>query len=188
MSEETEIAIKQHLAAQELTAAFTLAVRAYGPNLQRLIASLVRESGAANEVYSTTLLNIWRGIGGYTGAGSFRGWMRTIARNAANRHHATAWERDVERGELTDVQQPPPRSPTPRWKHSDQRRSVRALFDRLAPLDRALMVAHVDWRWTWEEVGQHLGMSSGACRTRFTRTKERLKRMAQGELQSGIDE
>ncbi len=66
--------------------AFTVLVRRYQANLFTFINRMVRDHGAAEDVFQETFLRVLNGIDAYRESGKFQAWLFGIARNLCIDH------------------------------------------------------------------------------------------------------
>lgn len=119
------------------------------------------------------LAQLWRAFPGYDPARPFPTWMYRVALNVA-----ISWLRgDGRRRRLhepLDPTQHEPIAPPPRDEADDRVRALYAVIDGLAPLDRALLLLHLE-EHSYREIGAILGISETNVATRLNRLKARLK-------------
>jgi RNA polymerase sigma factor (sigma-70 family) len=120
------------------------------------------------------LAQMWRAFPGYDPARRFSTWMYRVALNVA-----ISWLRDDgrrrRRHEPLDPARHDPVAPPPRDEADDRVRALYVVIDRLAPLDRALLLLYLD-EHSAREIGAILGLSDSNVATRISRLKQRLKK------------
>src|SRR3954452_11577575 len=82
---ESERRIRAHAEAGEHGQAATLAIEAYGPELLRFVAALVRDETVAADAFAQACEDIWRALPQMHWHSSFRTWAYSVARNACYR-------------------------------------------------------------------------------------------------------
>ena len=69
------------------TQAFETLVRRHQASVYRFLLTVAEEEAEAQDALQECFVAAWRGAGTFSGDGSARGWLFTIARNAVNRAH-----------------------------------------------------------------------------------------------------
>jgi RNA polymerase sigma-70 factor (ECF subfamily) len=192
-----EVALAALLAAKDFDGAADLAVRTYGSELLGFLASLTPSLDDADDVFSTFLEDLWRGLPGFVGASSLRTWAYTLARNALHR-----WGRDQQRrahkhvplSALPDLSALAQQVRTTTLIHlrSEVKDQMAALRDRLEPDDRMLLVLRVSRAMSWRDVAAVLSGEENppapeldrrvvALRKQYERVLARLRALAREE-------
>lgn len=116
---------------------------------------------------------LWRAWPGYDPARAFSTWLYRIALNVAishvrstSRHRARAVAFDPDLHELSSDADP--------LEADDALRMLRKVIDALEPLDRALLLLHLDER-TPREIADVLGLSPSNVTTKIHRLKQRIR-------------
>jgi len=185
--QDRERQIRTFLEVRELEAAATLALRTYGPELYRFLASQVVSEADTAEVFSQVAEDLWRGLPRFGWRCSLRTWLYLLARHAAHRFRASPWNRGGRTGDSRlDEHVAEVRGRTEPWLRTDVKDRLRRLRDALDPEDRLILVLRLDRRLPWEEVatvtlGQEapgaeaLRRESARLRKRFQDLKEELR-------------
>jgi RNA polymerase sigma-70 factor (ECF subfamily) len=192
-----ELELQALLAAKDFKAAVDVALRRYGSELLGFLASLTPTLDDADDVFSTFLEDLWRGLPGFTGASSLRTWAYTLARNALYR-----WGRDQQRrahkqvplSAVPDLSAMAQQVRTTTMLHlrTEVKDQMAALRDRLEPDDRMLLVLRVSRAMAWRDVAavlsgeEHLPAAdldrrATALRKQYERVLARLRTMAREE-------
>ncbi|HEY2514543.1 MAG TPA: sigma factor [Polyangiaceae bacterium] len=190
-SEDVERQIAEHLVRRDFTAAGTLALRAYGPEVLGLLVTILRDERAAGEAFSQFSEDLWVGLPGFRGASSFRTWTYALAHHAAYR-----WKRDPYHRRAVGADECPEvldvaaqvRTTTLSYLRTDVKDRVRRLREHLDTDEQMLLVLRVDRGLAWDEIvtvlfgpsGEELDPKARArhaasLRKRFERIKERLR-------------
>jgi RNA polymerase sigma-70 factor (ECF subfamily) len=172
MGTQLEIAIRERFDANDLRAAATLAIQAYGGEVCGYLAAVLADEEQAREVFAETAAELWRDLSRFRWEASLRTWIYTLARHrlAAHlarraRHPAAALSEVMD----SSVLQAKPRTTTPPWKRS-----------RLPADDQTLLILRVDRGMSWREIAHVLSEASEPMlRKRFERIKKQLRDLAQ---------
>lgn len=149
----------------------------YASRLFTLIYRLVPRRAQAEDLLQEVFLEVLRGIAGYTGAGSFGGWLHSIAVNKCLSHLRSPWRRGVMW--LDDA--------TVEWEESQRTDSldvdharhteIEAALRKLAPLSRAVVWLHDVEGYTHAEIGQKLGRTVSFSKSQLARAHARLREL-----------
>jgi RNA polymerase sigma-70 factor (ECF subfamily) len=180
------------------SAAATLAIRGYGPELLGFLVAVHRGEPEATECFSEVCEILWRGLPGFAWESSLRTWAYAVARNVSRTRRRDAARRDrrAAGGDsmLEGVAQAV-RTETLSYLRTEKRSRLVALRDRLPEEDRMLLVLRVDRKLEWNELARVLGSKAGAggpdsatlareaarLRKRFQLVKDRLRELARRE-------
>lgn len=175
--------------AGDMERAATLAMRGYGPELLGFLVATIGDHGRASDAFGQLGEDLWRGLPGFNWRSSLRTWAYTLARNAAHRLRAEAWQRKGRRlatHELARVEEDV-RETTLRHLRTTSKGQVAALRAELDPDERELLVLRVDRRLEWPEVAiivfgemdaAQARKRAATLRKRFERVTERLRERA----------
>jgi RNA polymerase sigma-70 factor, ECF subfamily len=174
------------------SAATTLVIEAYGPEILGFLGALLEDGGAADDAFSIFCEDVWRGLPSFAWRCSVRCWCYTLARHAAMRllrsPHERA-ERNVPISSVPEVEQlvAQARSATTE-KHlrSEVKSQVRRLREQLPMEEQMLLILRIDKDLPWDEVarvlgetGEDLDRASARARKRFQLVRNKLKRLAE---------
>jgi RNA polymerase sigma-70 factor (ECF subfamily) len=182
-NEDVEARISERIAAADAEGAATLAIRAYGPAILGYVAAIVRDEGAAGDVFSSFCEDLWQGIGAFRGDSAVKTWAYRVAWHAALRWLRDPYRRrgvpfatgDAERL-AAEV-----RSTTALHMKAAAHDALTEMRAALSPEDQALLTLRIDRDLAWSEIASILGddaSSEAALRKRFERLKEKLRRDA----------
>jgi len=179
-----EAGVRAALAAGDVEAAATLALRGLGPQILGYLVRVLGSGDAAEDAFSLFAERLWRGLAGFEGRSTLRVWAYRVAWTAALRVAGDGWRRRRERLHTSMASRLAAevltRSALAREREAA---GVLALRGALAPEERSLLVLRVDQGLAWREVaevmrGEGLALDEPALRKRFERLKEKLGRQA----------
>lgn len=183
----------------EYAVAVELAMRSYGPELRRLMASVLHHSELAKDAFSLFSENLVKGLPGFRWESSFRTWAYRLARNACYHQLHTPASREQPVSEPAANEPQRQRTDTQPWQRTSVKERFRALRERLEPHERMLLMLRVDQRQPWTEIArvmaepdepltrEALNRRATALRQQFQRVKARLRALAveQGVIPPG---
>jgi RNA polymerase sigma-70 factor (ECF subfamily) len=195
---DAEQAIREAFDAHDFQMAATRALCAYGREILSFLMARLRTASDGEEAFSMFAEDFWKGLPSFGFRCSARGWMYTLARNAANRQatapqHRHARNLTLASNESLSALVDRVRSQTQIHKRTDVKDKVRALRDRLEPDDQMLLILYVDRGLPWRELamvmhesgeqlaGEALEREAARLRKRFERVKAELKALAAKE-------
>jgi RNA polymerase sigma-70 factor, ECF subfamily len=151
--------IRRAWEARDYSAAATLAIARYGPEIFGVLAARLRSDADAADVFSLFAEALWRGLPGFQWRSTLRAWAYRIARNAIARW-AMASERKAARnlpmdGELAEAVVRV-RSSTLVHLKTEVKSEVRRLREELSEPDQMLLILRVDKDLDWGEVATAL--------------------------------
>jgi RNA polymerase sigma-70 factor (ECF subfamily) len=185
---ELERKLRAHHAAGEMSAAATLAIREYGPEVLGLLVAVLRHNDEAAEVFAELCEDLWAGLPGFRWESSMRTWVYALARNAAY-----AFRRDPHRRRREALSDHPEiseiaarvRTTTATYLRSDVKDRVARLRGMLDEDEQTLLVLRVDRQMSWNEIAVVMDGPAGTVargaamyRKRFERVKDRLRALA----------
>jgi RNA polymerase sigma-70 factor, ECF subfamily len=203
MSETTataEDAIKRAWDAQDFQAAATLALETYGQEILSFLAARLRATTDAEDAFSMFAEDVWKGLPGFGFRCSVRGWLYTLARNAANRHATSPQRRAARNLPLScdgavSVLIDRSRTATQMHQRTDVKDQIRNLREQLPQEDQTLLILYVDRNLPWREIAMvlheqgeqldndALDREAARLRKRFERVKAELKHLV---VQAGL--
>jgi RNA polymerase sigma-70 factor (ECF subfamily) len=170
------------LAAGKLRDAATAALRGYGPQILGYLVAILHERDDAYEVFSEFSEELWKSLGRFAGASSFRTWAYGIAWNVAKRFERSRARRRVRPLRTSEASKVAEeiRASTALHRRTETKERlarVRAGLDRES---QTLLVLRVDRGLSWKEVAEVLSsedeaLDEAAVRKRFSRLKDRLR-------------
>jgi RNA polymerase sigma-70 factor (ECF subfamily) len=190
-----EQAVRAAFDANDLELAASRAIEGYGPELLSFLQARLRTQSDAEEAFSMFAEDLWKGLSGFEFRCSVRGYLYTLARNAANRWATSPQnrrERNLSMSGQASVANLIARTRTATELHrrTDVKDRVRALRDALPEQDQLLLLLHVDRGLPWREIAlvMHEGEApldeegvtreSARLRKRFERVKAELRELA----------
>jgi RNA polymerase sigma-70 factor (ECF subfamily) len=151
MEERLSSLLRGH-ALDELAA---LAVEAYGAELYGFVIHVVGEPVSAEDVFSQTIEQFWRGLSGSRGGCSVRTWLYKLAHHGSLRYHRGPRHRAPRAGSPALAQRVTAvHTLTASWRRADVRAQWDEIRREIAPEDRALLVLRVDRDFAWTEIAQ----------------------------------
>jgi len=188
------------LAAGEFEQAATLGLEAYGPELLRFAAALLRSPDAAEEAFAEACEKIWASLPGFRGEASFRTWAFAVVRRVCFERLRSP---DARRraplsaaGPLSGIAAKV-RTATQPFLRTDVKDRLRALRESLSAEEQALLTLRVDRGLPWSEIAVILfdeeadaaerRRREAALRKRLERLKDRLRELARSEGLLGTD-
>jgi RNA polymerase sigma-70 factor (ECF subfamily) len=188
--EQVEAQLHAHCLQGEYSQAVELAMRAYGPEIRRLMASVLHHPELAKDAFSLFSENLLKGLPGFRWESSFRTWAYRLARNACYHqlHTPASREQPVSEPAANEAQRQ--RTDTQPWRRTVVKERFRALREQLEPHERMLLMLRVDQRLPWTEIARvmaepdesvtrdALNRRATALRQQFQRVKARLRSLA----------
>jgi RNA polymerase sigma-70 factor (ECF subfamily) len=138
------------------------------PAAFRLAVGLLRSPAAADDAVQEAVLKAWRNFGRFRQGADLKPWLFTIVANECRRQQQTRWSKVIELpGTLED----------PAGDHSldAETADLRLALYRLPHDMRLVVVLRYYLDLSFEEVGQTLGVSTKAAKSRIYRALERLR-------------
>jgi RNA polymerase sigma-70 factor, ECF subfamily len=179
--ESAEEGIKAHLAEGRLAEAATLGLRTYGAEIGGYLVAVLRDQTAASDVFSDFCESVWKGMGKFRGASSFRTWAYAVAWNAALMYRRDPFRRRGRRLETSEYSRLHDQLRRSSLLHADP-----LALDRLArlrasltPFEQSMLILRVDRGLPWREIAEILADEAGPAdpatlRKQYERLKERL--------------
>ncbi len=177
--------VNELLAEKQYAEAASATIRQLGPQVLGYLAAILHSEADAREVFSQFAEDLWKGLPGFRGESSLRGWAYRIAWHASARFARDPYRcrgRRLETTEASRIAEEIRSAVAPEQSWRSQR--VAELRDMLEPEERALLILRVDRGLSWREVAVALAEedesppSEAALRKRFERLKEKLGRAA----------
>ena len=163
------------------------AIRELGPDVLSYLCAILRNEADAREVFSQFAEDLWKGLPGFRGEASLRGWAYRIAWNAAVRWVRDPYRQRVKRLETTEASRIAAEVRTSIGEEVSREERMARLRDLLDPEEQTLLILRVDRGMSWREVAHVLAEegveapSEATLRKRFERLKEKLGRAAREE-------
>jgi RNA polymerase sigma-70 factor (ECF subfamily) len=134
----------------------------------RLAAAMLGDAGQAEDAVQEATLRAWRSIGQVRSSAQLRGWFLTIVANRSRSMRRTRWWSVIR---LSD-----PRFGLPSPADAaDQREDLSKALGRLSPDERAAVFLRFYEDMSSRQVGEALGITATAARSRIHRALRRLR-------------
>ena len=177
--------VSELLAEGKYEEAASTTIRQLGPQVLSYLAAILHSEADAHEVFSQFAEDLWKGLPGFRGESSLRGWAYRIAWHASARFVRDPYRRRgrrLETAEFSRIAEEVRSALAPEQSWRSQR--VALLRSMLEPAEKALLILRVDRGLSWREVAVALAdegedpPTEVALRKRFERLKEKLGRAA----------
>jgi RNA polymerase sigma-70 factor, ECF subfamily len=180
--------IRDHLDRGDLTAAATVAMRGYGPEVLGYLLALRDNPEDAREIFSAFSEDLWKGLGAFRGEASFRTWAYALAWHAACRFERQSYRKRVRR--LATTESSKLVLEVESQTRVERQGLVTRLRQQMTPEERTLLVLRIDRALSWDDVARVMSqpdrpLTADAVKKRFERIKARLRRMAEEEEGGG---
>jgi RNA polymerase sigma-70 factor (ECF subfamily) len=134
----------------------------------RLAAAMLSDAGQAEDAVQEATLRAWRSIGQLRAGTQVRSWYLTIVANRCRSVRRARW------WSVIRVPETRPGLPSPA-DDADQREDLSRALARLSPDERAAVFLHFYEDMNSREVGDALGITATAARSRIHRALRRLR-------------
>jgi RNA polymerase sigma-70 factor (ECF subfamily) len=178
MDADLEACIRGHLDARDFSAAATLGLAGYGPGVYRFLHARLHDQDRADEAFAELGEDVWRGIAGFRGDGSFLSWIYALARNAAHRVARARGKRERRQttasrlaGVLDEV-----RARTAPYLRTDVKERFRAIQETLSEDERALLHLRIDQSLPWTDIAKIMGGEPSMNAAEVTRVSARMRK------------
>ena len=157
--------------------AFTHIVEAYQKPVFSLCYRMLGNAGDAEDAAQEAFLRAYRHLHRYDPSRSFATWLLSIASHYCidrlRKKRLPSFSID---NEAHDWWQPPDPGPSPEkvMVLDEKQLRVRDLLDVLAPKDRAAVVLHYWYDYSYEEIAESLALSESAVKSRLYRARRAL--------------
>lgn len=158
--------------------AFTTLIRTFQVPTYQFILRMVRRPATAEDLAQDVFIRLWQHVGEIESAEMLQAWLRRVAANAVIDH----WRKEDARRRRMQVLREHPVArhtlrPSSRLETREAMRTVHAALGALPPHLRSVLVLRTQEEMTYEEVGDVLGMSACAVRSRLFRARQELHRL-----------
>lgn len=163
--------------------AFEVLVERHECAVMRFIRSISRDPGRVEDALQETFIAAWKASGDFRGAGSARGWLLGIARNAVSRQYRRRAGEPSEHVSLADLGVAAgwgEEAPDSLSRRLESRDLVEQGFKALSPEDREIVILRDLEGFTAEEAAQTLGLSLAAVKSRSHRARLRFMASVRG--------
>lgn len=157
--------------------AFSHIVEAYQRPVFSLCYRMLGDAGDAEDAAQETFLRAYRHLNRYDPGRSFATWLLSIASHYCidrlRKRRLPSFSIDDEE---YDWWQPPDPGPSPEMAlvMDEKQTRIRQLLDGLAPRDRAVVVLHYWYEYSYEEIADTLALSESAVKSRLYRARRAL--------------
>jgi RNA polymerase sigma-70 factor, ECF subfamily len=148
--------------------------RCYGERLLQAGRKHCRTVDEADDAVQDALLSAAGNLDQFRGEGSLEGWLIRIVASACRRI-ARGQKNDSTRHDSETELRADAASPEDLAAEAELGRLLDRVLLELEPEDRALLLLAELEGWSASEVGEELGLSAGAVRTRLSRLRSRLR-------------
>jgi RNA polymerase sigma-70 factor (ECF subfamily) len=154
-------------------------VEAFGERITRVVAGLLRDRDAVDDVVQETFVKAYYRIGSFHGDAGLYTWLYRIAVNSAKDHAKRRGRRPaVALDDLPSGAAALPSQGTPALEGleaRERRLAVREAVEALPPRFRAVLVLREVEGLRYEEIAEILDISLGTVESRLFRARRRLK-------------
>jgi RNA polymerase sigma-70 factor (ECF subfamily) len=162
--------------------------RLYQRPVYTLVRRLIARPAVADELFQEVFVEILRSIGGFSGEGSFSGWVRTIAVNKCLMYLRSPWHRSLLWLDAEEPESPMSQSlvdHAPRLDvHVAAQNDLEHAFAKLSPLTRTVVWLHDVEGYTHGEIAKALGRSTGFSKSQLARAHRRLRELLEPQTES----
>lgn len=162
------------LLRSEDSAALDAIVRCYGARLMSAGRQHCRTNSEAEDAVQDTLLHAAGGLESFRGEGSLEGYLvRVVAR--ACRRLSRGHKNDASIHDAEAIPWASDEGPEGLAARTELGEVLDGLISKLEPSDRVLLLLAEFEDYSAAEIGQELGLTEGAVRTRLSRLRKRLR-------------
>ena len=151
---------------------FTDLVTKYKTTIYTVCYFYSKDKEEAEDYFQEILVNLWRGIDGFSGNSSLKTWIWKVSLNTCS---------NMERKKKRSPQTVPLSVDMDLFNDSDARsEQIRMLYDRISRLgmfDRAIILLWLDGM-SYQDIADVVGITVANVTTRLYRIKEQLKSMS----------
>jgi len=176
--------VRQLLAEGRFDDAAEEAIRGLGPQVLAYVSALLKNDGDAREVFAQWAEDLWKGLPGWRGDASLRGWAYRIAWHACVRWVRDPYRRRGQRLETSAASHLAAEVRSSLVENAWREENIAKLREILDPEERTLLILRVDRAMPWRDVAHVLAEegaeapSEAALRKRFERLKDKLEKAA----------
>jgi RNA polymerase sigma-70 factor (ECF subfamily) len=151
-----------------------------------LIRRLVPRPAIAEELFQETFVEILRSIRGYSGQGSFAGWVRSIAVNKCLMYLRSPWHRSLmfledQGSDGAADWKDPAKSPDIEAQTGND---IERALAMLPPLTRSIVWLHDVEGYTHGEIARLLGRTASFSKSQLARAHARLRELLDPQAES----
>lgn len=161
---------------QDQDSLYTRVAEEFGPPLGRLAAAYELEPFRQQDLLQELHFAIWRSLAGFRGQCSLRTWVYRVAHNAATTYvRRQQRSRRIRSVNIEDLEDLADASDIERAAHgADVLAKVRALIERLRPMDRDVLLLHLEGL-TASEIAEVVGITTAYVSQKIHRVQKHLK-------------
>ncbi|HVF17701.1 MAG TPA: sigma-70 family RNA polymerase sigma factor [Steroidobacteraceae bacterium] len=175
-------------AAAGVREAHEMIYRQYQRPVYTLIRRLIHRPAVADDLFQEVFVEILRSVSGFTGEGSFSGWVRTITVNKCLMHLRSPWHRSLFWLDAEEPDSPTsislidtaPRTDTQVAAQADLERA----FAHLSPVTRTVVWLHDVEGYTHGEIARALGRTTGFSKSQLARAHRRLRDLLEPQAET----
>lgn len=134
----------------------------------RLAAAILGDTGQAEDAVQEATLRAWRSIGQLRSSAQARGWFLSIVANRSRSMRGTRWWSVIRLAEVWSALASPADT-------VDRREDLKHALGRLNPEERAAVFLRFYEDMNSREVGEALGITATAARSRIHRALQRMR-------------
>jgi RNA polymerase sigma-70 factor, ECF subfamily len=196
-SNDVETRVREAWERGDLEQAATRLIESYGPEVLGFLVAFMNDRSAAHEAFSLFAQNLWIALPAFGWRCSARGWVYTLARNAARRHARNEKRRrarhtPMPEGLLSEVAAKT-RTRTDAYLKTEVKTRMQELRERLSAEDQQILILRVSRQLSWIEIAMvfsddglvasdaQLKREATRLRKRFQLAKDRLRALAREE-------
>lgn len=154
---------------------FLRMIAKYRPALWRLVNSYEANPSRREDLFQEIALGLWQALPRFRGDSSERTWLYRIAHNIAISALESRRKHELRELPMTDSGEPPSAAehPDQALLAEEKRQAMLAATRELAPIDKQLIVLHLEGL-SYQEIEQISGLSGSAIASRLSRIRDRL--------------
>jgi RNA polymerase sigma-70 factor (ECF subfamily) len=151
----------------------------YASRIYTLIYRLIPRRAQAEDLLHDTFVEVLRSIAGFSGNGSFEGWLRSIAVNKCLMQLRSPWHRSLTwLDESLTYSQELEVSAAPSLDATLAAQSeLEAALRNLSPISRAVVWLHDVEGYTHGEIAHSLGRTTSFSKSQLARAHQRLREL-----------
>lgn len=178
---EAEAQVRALCEGGEPTAAATLGIEAYGPEILGYLLAVTRDETDAHDAFALFSEDLWRGLPSFRWDSTLRTWSYTLARHALHRLRRDPHRRANRRvplsrsPEVYDVAERV-RTATSVYLRTDVKDQVAALREELDPEDQTLFILRINRKMAWSDIARIMAEDADADEDELKRTAARLRK------------
>jgi RNA polymerase sigma factor (sigma-70 family) len=162
--------------------------RHYQRPVYTLVRRLIPRPAVADELFQEVFVEILRSIAGFSGEGSFSGWVRTIAVNKCLMYLRSPWHRSLLWLDGEDSESPTSLVLVDQGPRADAQIAAQADLERalgsLAPLTRTVVWLHDVEGYTHKEIARSLGRTTAFSKSQLARAHHRLREILEPQAET----